>query len=79
MPKPSGLTVPLCTYFGNECFRQKFTNTTQKLGFCDCLPGCNEISYKYIVDSVKKFTPDEVDSICGGWSPHYMVTQIKYF
>ena len=40
---------------------------------CECLPSCSQISYKYVVDSVRKFTPDEVLSLCKLQKPHYEV------
>ena len=46
MPKPKGLQLPLCTYFGNECITQKVSNTTYKMESCDCLPSCSEILKK---------------------------------
>ena len=40
---------------------------------CECLPSCSQISYKYVVDSVRKFTPDEVLRLCKGQKPHFEV------
>ena len=40
---------------------------------CECLPSCSQISYKYVVDSVRKFTPDEVLRLCKLQKPHYEV------
>ena len=71
MPKPEGLKLPLCTYFGNECITQKIANVTYKMRSCHCLPSCSEITYKYVIDSVRKFSPDEIKSLCGGGKPHY--------
>lgn len=64
MPKPTGLEVPMCTYMGNECFRQKYANTTHKLETCSCVPSCSNFNYKVVIDSVKKFTTSEVEAMC---------------
>ena len=40
---------------------------------CECLPSCSQISYKYVVDSVRKFTPDEVLRLCKPQKPHFEV------
>jgi len=64
MPKAIGLDVPLCTYMGNECFRQKFANVTYKLESCNCLPSCSEVTYKVLIESVRKFTAREVETMC---------------
>ena len=64
MPKALGLDVPLCTYMGNECFRQKLANSTQKLESCSCLPSCSSVNYKIAIDSIKKFTASEVEAMC---------------
>ena len=71
MPKPEGLKLPLCTYFGNECITQKIANVTYKMRSCYCLPSCSEITFKYVIDSVRKFSPDEIKSLCGSGKPHY--------
>ena len=70
MPKPKGLQLPLCTYFGNECISKKVSNKTYKMESCDCLPSCSDINYKYVIDSIRKFTPDEVESLCLTSKPH---------
>ena len=31
---------------------------------CDCIPGCNSIDYKYQIDSIQKFSEDEVLTFC---------------
>ena len=72
MPKAKGLDVPLCTYMGNECFRQKFANSTHKLDYCSCLPSCSNFNYKIVIDSIKKFTTSEVEAMCKDRNPHQM-------
>ena len=72
MPKAKGLDVPLCTYMGNECFRQKFANSTHKLDYCSCLPSCSNFNYKIVIDSIKKFTTSEVEAMCKIRNPHQM-------
>ena len=71
MPKAIGLDVPLCTYMGNECFGQKFANVTYKLGFCNCLPSCSEVTYKVGIETVRKFTASEIEEMCSSSrNPH---------
>ena len=72
MPKPKGLQLPLCTFYGNECITRKVSNTTHRMESCPCLPSCSEITYKYVIDSVRKFTTDEVASLCSNLRPHQM-------
>ena len=70
MPKPKGLQIPLCTFYGNECITKKIANTTHMLASCDCVPSCSGISYKYVVDSIRKFTTEDVATLCGNIRPH---------
>lgn len=70
-PEPVDKQIPLCTYFGNECFHSKFANSSHRLQNCNCLPGCNEVEYKYVIDSNRKFTDEEADKLCGPNKPHF--------
>ena len=70
-PKPVDKDVPLCQYFGNDCFYSKFQNNTYKQQNCNCLPACNEVNYKYVIDSNRKFSREEIDELCVEGTPHY--------
>ena len=49
------------------------SNTTYKMDSCQCIPSCSQITYKYVIDSVRKFTQDEVLSLCKPQKPHFEV------
>ena len=70
-PKPLDSDVPLCQYFGNGCFFSKFQNNTYKLQNCDCLPACNEVNYKIVIDSNRKFSNEEINELCADGTPHH--------
>ena len=62
--------LPLCTFYGNECFYTKFHNQTHK-SQCECVPACNEIVYKYYIDRQRKFTSEEISDFCRSFfTPH---------
>ena len=62
--------LPLCTFYGNECFYTKFHNQTRK-SECECFPQCNEVVYKYYIDRQRKFTSDEITDFCNVFTPHF--------
>ena len=64
--------LPLCTFYGNECFNAKFHNQTYKSQHCQCLPACNEVRYKYYIDRQRKFTSEEIHEYCQLQKPHNM-------
>ena len=70
-PRPVDKDLPLCQYFGNDCFYSKFQNNTYKQQNCNCLPACNEVNYKYVIDSNRKFSREEIDELCEEGTPHY--------
>ena len=62
--------LPICTFYGNECFYTKFHNQTHK-SECQCLPACNEVVYKYYIDRQRKFTSEEISDFCPwDFEPH---------
>ena len=61
--------LPLCTFYGNECFYTKMHNSTHKAQ-CQCLPGCDEVVYKYYIDRQRKFTPEEISDFCNPARAH---------
>ena len=63
--------LPICTFYGNECFYRKFHNQTYKAENCNCLTGCNEVRYKYYVDAKRPFSSNEVKEFCQISRPHY--------
>ena len=62
----------MCTLFGNECFYRKFHNETIRAEKCKCLPGCNEVKYKYYIDSQQTFSPLQVTEFCKVNTSHYL-------
>ena len=70
-PKPIDKDVPLCQYFGNDCFFTKFQDNTYKLQNCDCLPACNEVNYKLVIDSNRKFSNEEINKLCADGTLHF--------
>lgn len=77
-PKPIGFgaELPMCTFYGNECFFKKFQNDSYMTSQCDCLPACNSITYKYQIDKIRKFTSDEIYQYCQVSHPHH--EYVKY-
>ena len=71
-PKPTDQTVPLCTYYGNDCFYSKMENSTYRIKNCNCLQGCSEVKYKFFVASSRKFTEDEIEEMCQSPKPHWL-------
>ena len=67
--------VPLCNYHGNDCFYEKFSNSSYKLMSCNCLPSCSEVKYKYVIDSSRKFSEVEVDQLCNTHRPHLLYVE----
>ena len=74
-PKPIHKDVPMCTFYGNDCFYSKFTNSSYKLTSCNCLPSCSEVKYKYVIDSNRKFSDVEISELCEMYSPHYFYVE----
>ena len=70
-PKPIDRDMPLCQYFGNDCFFSKFQDNTYKLKHCDCLPACNVVDYKLVIDSNRKFSNEEINKLCADGTPHH--------
>ena len=70
-PKPVNRELPLCQYFGNDCFFKKFQDNAYKLENCDCLPACNEINYKFVVDFNRKFSKEEINHLCANGTAHH--------
>ena len=68
--------MPLCTFYGNECFYSKMSNSSYRIRNCNCLQGCSEVNYKFFIASSRKFTNSEVEELCYSWSanqhPHYL-------
>ena len=69
-PQPMEQGFPLCTFYGNSCFKSKMANLTYKTTSCSCLPSCNSIKYDFNIDLTRKITDEEIEDMCIWGRPH---------
>ena len=69
-PQPLQQGFPLCTFYGNSCFKSKMGNLTYKTTSCSCLPSCNSIKYDFNIDLTRKITNEEIEEMCFWGRPH---------
>ena len=69
-PQPMEQGFPLCTFYGNSCFKSKMANLTYKTTSCSCLPSCNSIKYDFNIDLTRKITDKEIKEMCRPGRPH---------
>ena len=69
-PQPMEQGFPLCTFYGNSCFKSKMGNLTYKTATCTCLPSCNSIKYDFNIDLTRKITEVGITEMCQPERPH---------